>query len=98
MWISTISDHGVATESEQSLPPTSIQRRVDRAPALAHYVPDLSRSRRLAKQPPRKRCVTGVVKRQSVKNCSEKEWSRIFASWNQLDEWLRQVDRLRWAA
>jgi len=24
--------------------------------------------------------------------------SRIFASWNQLDAWLRQIDGLRWVA
>jgi hypothetical protein len=31
-------------------------------------------------------------------SADEKMLSRIFASWNQLDGWLRQVDRLRWAA
>lgn len=30
--------------------------------------------------------------------CSRKVVSRIFASWNQLDRWLRQVERLRHAA
>jgi hypothetical protein len=37
-----------------------------------------------------------------VTRCAYPSWgmlvTRIFASWNQLDEWLRQVERLRRAA
>ncbi len=36
--------------------------------------------------------------RQEIEKSLRKEVSRIFASWNQLDGWLRQVEALRRAA
>lgn len=36
--------------------------------------------------------------RQEIEESLRKEVSRFFTSWNQLDRWLRQVERLRHAA
>ena len=52
------------------------------------------RSRRCIKTQPRG-TRRGRGARESSEIVKEKMVSRIFASWNQLNEWLRQIERLR---